>query len=113
MRIKVVSTVDGFRRAGIAHSRAGRVFEPGELTEAQIAALQAEPRLIVGVEADPEAGAGVEAPQDTESGDTREQRASGDAPAADAAPPPAAVPGEGPAPSPDAAKPSKKAAKAS
>lgn len=43
----VGSKVDGFRRGGIAHSKAGMVFDAGELTPDQIEAFLAEPMLTV------------------------------------------------------------------
>jgi hypothetical protein len=47
MSIRITSSVPGFRRAGMAHS-AGPVTHPdGTFSDAQLAQLQAEPRLVV------------------------------------------------------------------
>ncbi len=45
--IRVTSKIDGFRRGGMAHSKAGDRFYPGELTPDQIEAFLAEPMLTV------------------------------------------------------------------
>lgn len=45
--IRVVSKRDGFRRAGLVHPDSPVFHKKADLTEAQIAALQAEPMLIV------------------------------------------------------------------
>lgn len=46
-KIIVKSTTDGFRRAGIAFGRDGVVLDTGSLTQEQIAAIKAEPKLVV------------------------------------------------------------------
>ncbi|SOC46655.1 hypothetical protein SAMN05892877_12378 [Rhizobium subbaraonis] len=45
--IRVTGPRDGFRRAGIALSKAGQTFEPGQLTLKQIAALIDDPGITV------------------------------------------------------------------
>lgn len=45
--VRVKATRDGFRRAGVEHSKAGRTFEAGELTVAQIAAFVDDPAITV------------------------------------------------------------------
>lgn len=46
-KIRIASRGDHFRRAGVDFTREGRIFEPGELTPAQIEAIAGEPQLIV------------------------------------------------------------------
>ena len=38
---------DGFRRAGIAHTKAGAFYPDGTFTEEQLVALKGEPQLVV------------------------------------------------------------------
>lgn len=45
--IRVKSARDGFRRAGITHSREGRIFAFDELTEDQLEVLLADPSITV------------------------------------------------------------------
>lgn len=45
--IRVKSTRDGFRRAGLVHSKAGQTYEPGALTEEQIKLLDGDPAITV------------------------------------------------------------------
>lgn len=54
-KIIVKSTADGFRRAGIAFNRDGVVLDTGSLTPEQIAAIKAEPKLVVADYAEPAA----------------------------------------------------------
>lgn len=49
MAIRIRSTVNGFRRAGMAHPTGPVVHEDGVFTEEQLAQLHAEPRLVVEV----------------------------------------------------------------
>lgn len=46
-KIRITSRVDGFRRAGVAHSIAPTEYEASAFNAEQLAALQAEPNLIV------------------------------------------------------------------
>lgn len=43
----IKATRDGFRRLGIAHSKAGTFYPDGELSESQLAVFRAEPQLVV------------------------------------------------------------------
>lgn len=45
--IRVRAPRDGFRRAGVVLSKAGRTFGPGELTVKQVAALMDDPEITV------------------------------------------------------------------
>jgi hypothetical protein len=45
--IRIRSKKDGFRRCKIAHSTAPKDYPDDKFTEAELAALQAEPMLIV------------------------------------------------------------------
>lgn len=45
--IRVKSTRDGFRRAGLVHSKAGRTFVLDELTEEQLEVLQNDPAITI------------------------------------------------------------------
>jgi hypothetical protein len=47
MNHMIISTVDGFRRAGLVHTIAGREYGPDDITPEQLAACRAEPRLLV------------------------------------------------------------------
>ncbi|OED38944.1 hypothetical protein AB834_00480 [PVC group bacterium (ex Bugula neritina AB1)] len=47
MYLKIISKLDGFRRAGIAHSLEEKVYEKKRFTKEQIEKLKAEPMLIV------------------------------------------------------------------
>lgn len=47
MSIRITSTIEGFRRAGIAHSRAAKEYPDGFFTDAQLTQLEEEPRLVV------------------------------------------------------------------
>jgi hypothetical protein len=46
-KIRIVSRVDGFRRAGIAHPFGPTIYDQDFFTKEQIAALKAEPILVV------------------------------------------------------------------
>lgn len=46
-KIIVKSTVDGFRRGGHAFNREGVVLDTAKLGKAQLAAIEAEPKLVV------------------------------------------------------------------
>jgi hypothetical protein len=46
MRILITTKKDGFRRAGIAHT-GSKTYEVKDLTTKQLAALKAEPMLVV------------------------------------------------------------------
>lgn len=50
MRITIKSSIEGFRRAGMAHSTQETTHPSGTFTTAQIEQLKAEPRLSVTVE---------------------------------------------------------------
>jgi hypothetical protein len=45
--LRITSTLEGFRRAGVAHSRQPQVFPVGSFSPEQIEALLAEPLLSV------------------------------------------------------------------
>jgi len=45
--IRIISLIDGFRRAGMAHSKTPTDHPEDAFSKAQIAALQAEPKLSV------------------------------------------------------------------
>lgn len=61
MKIKIFSRVDGYRRAGIRHSRRGQVFTVADLTEDQLQALDDDPHLrIVPVTVEDEEGGPAE-----------------------------------------------------
>lgn len=45
--VRVKSTRDGFRRAGLVLSKGWRTFRPGELTEEQLKAFDADPSITV------------------------------------------------------------------
>ena len=45
--IRVKSTRDGFRRAGLVHSKVGQTFAPGALTEDQFKLLDGDPSITV------------------------------------------------------------------
>ena len=45
--IRVKSTRDGFRRAGLVHSKAGLTFAPDELTEKQLEVLDDDPSITI------------------------------------------------------------------
>lgn len=47
MKIKIFSRVDGYRRAGIRHSRRGQVLTVADLTEDQLQALDDDPHLRI------------------------------------------------------------------
>lgn len=47
--VRITAKVAGFRRAGMAHPAEPVDHEAGTFTEAQLAALQAEPMLVVEV----------------------------------------------------------------
>ena len=47
--IKITAAQDGFRRAGVAHSKAATDHKEDAFTEEQLEALQAEPMLTVQV----------------------------------------------------------------
>lgn len=55
--IRIRSKADGFRRCGVAHPAAPADYPDGRFTDGQVAALKAEPMLIV----EEIAGAGPEA----------------------------------------------------
>ncbi len=45
--IRITSKQEGFRRAGMAHTKAPRLYPDGRFTPAELAALAAEPLLVV------------------------------------------------------------------
>lgn len=45
--IRITSTVDGFRRAGVAHARTPTDWPAEAFTATQLAQIEAEPRLTV------------------------------------------------------------------
>ncbi|MCF6267629.1 MAG: HI1506-related protein [Desulfuromusa sp.] len=47
--IVITAKKDGFRRGGIAHSKEATEYPDGKFTKKQLAALQAEPMLVVEV----------------------------------------------------------------
>ncbi|MEM7269521.1 MAG: HI1506-related protein [Pseudomonadota bacterium] len=47
MAFRVTSTIDGFRRAGEAHSSAGKVWPAEAFTDDEWRAIDADPRLII------------------------------------------------------------------
>jgi hypothetical protein len=57
--IRIRSTKEGFRRCGIAHSKTAVDYPDGRFTPADIAVMQADPRLIVEIVAEetPDPGA--------------------------------------------------------
>ncbi|SMF83029.1 hypothetical protein SAMN06265365_14839 [Tistlia consotensis] len=60
-KLKVISKVAGFRRAGRAWSTEGETVDTSDFTEEQLEALKAEPKLIVfEVPAEPKAEGGKE-----------------------------------------------------
>ncbi len=56
MPIVITSTVDGFRRAGLAHPKGAVEHPDGTFTDEQLRQLHNEPRLAV-IEAKRESGA--------------------------------------------------------
>ena len=52
MSIEIRSSIEGFRRAGVAHSKAAQTYPDGFFSEEQIKQLQAEPRLFVTITLD-------------------------------------------------------------
>jgi hypothetical protein len=60
--IRIRSQKDGFRRAGVAHSKEWREYPDDKFSAEQLAALQAEPMLQV------EVGADVGGPTDAKAG---------------------------------------------
>lgn len=53
-KIIVKSLVNGFRRAGHAFTREGVVLDTADLSEEQLAAIKAEPKLVVADHVEPE-----------------------------------------------------------
>lgn len=47
MALFIKAVLDGFRRAGIAHSRAGAYYPDDRFSEGELEALKGEPQLIV------------------------------------------------------------------
>ncbi len=47
MPIRIKSSIDGFRRAGMAHSMDWKEYPDSQFTDVQLAQLEAEPRLFV------------------------------------------------------------------
>ncbi|QEW05653.1 HI1506-related protein [Nitrincola iocasae] len=47
MPIRITSAINGFRRAGVAHTTAPTTYPDQFFTEQQLAQLEAEPRLVV------------------------------------------------------------------
>jgi hypothetical protein len=45
--IRITAKQDGFRRAGMAHTKEPKEYPDGKFTREQMAALKAEPMLIV------------------------------------------------------------------
>lgn len=45
--LRITSAVDGFRRAGVAHSKRATEYPADAFSPEQIEALQAEPNLVV------------------------------------------------------------------
>jgi hypothetical protein len=62
MIIRITSKQDGFRRCGVAHTKAGTDHPADRFTEAELELLQADPMLTVelldGELSDPDAGGG-------------------------------------------------------
>lgn len=58
--IKITSKQDGFRRCGVAHPSGPTEYPAGTFTQAQLAALQAEPMLVVEIVEEPGGGQGGE-----------------------------------------------------
>ena len=56
-KIIVKSVADGFRRAGITFNREGVVLDSKELSAEQLAAIKAEPMLVVADYAEPKKAA--------------------------------------------------------
>lgn len=52
MQVTIKSSINGFRRAGMAHSKESVTHPDGKFTPAQIKQLQAEPRLTVTIKGD-------------------------------------------------------------
>lgn len=52
MQVIIKSSINGFRRAGMAHSKESATHPDGTFTPAQIKQLQAEPRLTVTIKGD-------------------------------------------------------------
>lgn len=50
--VRITSLQDGFRRAGITHPAGTTEYEDATFTKGQLAALQAEPMLVVELVAD-------------------------------------------------------------
>lgn len=50
--IRITSKVDGFRRAGVAHSKQATEYADNVFTKEQLKALQDEPMLVVEIIAD-------------------------------------------------------------
>lgn len=71
--IRITSKIDGFRRAGVAHPAAPTEYPDDEFSKEQLAALKAEPMLIVElrpkVSEKPEAPKGSKTDGKTEGGD--------------------------------------------
>jgi len=47
MPIRITSKKEGFRRCGIAHSEKPVIYADGQFSKKELAALEAEPMLIV------------------------------------------------------------------
>ena len=50
--IRISSAIDGFRRGGIAHPKGATEHADDAFTKSQLAAIQAEPNLVVELVAD-------------------------------------------------------------
>ena len=51
--IRITAKLDGFRRAGMAHTKEPAEYPDNKFTKEQLAALKAEPMLIVEVTEEP------------------------------------------------------------
>ncbi|KZE34176.1 HI1506-related protein [Crenobacter luteus] len=71
--IRITAKVDGFRRAGVAHPATPTDYPDDTFTEAQLAALQDEPMLVVEVIADEKAGETGSAAKSARAGARRQQ----------------------------------------
>jgi DUF917 family protein len=65
--IRIIAKVDGFRRAGIAHSTEARFYPKAQFTAMQLDQLRTEPMLVVD-EMDPPAAENAESGSKTAAG---------------------------------------------
>ena len=79
MGILIASKRDGFRRAGVEHSSAPTLYADDRFTEEQLAALKAEPMLIVHEVDDEPKGVNEDGQQQPEDGKPEDEKPKGKA----------------------------------